>query len=157
MNKPSLPTFDPSKPLPVQFPVSCGSKHREKESVDDGAAVVADVQGSTIQTQPKQEVFAPPPTEVSERDIVVKMYFKRINIKKTIIWFVYRVHRIQTDPFHNHLHHSNTIILLFTLESIKGVEIYLVPALWLSKCLLLFTSILIIETFFLSLTSCLEV
>jgi len=43
--------------------VSCGSRHREKEDVSDGA-VVADVDGSAIQLQPKEEVFAPPPAEV---------------------------------------------------------------------------------------------
>lgn len=44
--------------------MSCGSKHREKEEVSDGAGVVSDVDGSAIQTQPKVEVFAPPPAEV---------------------------------------------------------------------------------------------
>lgn len=44
--------------------MSCGSRHREKEDVSDGA-VVADVDGSAIQLQPaKEEVFAPPPAEV---------------------------------------------------------------------------------------------
>ena len=64
MNKPLVPTVDPSKPLQEQFPVSCGSKHREKEAVNDGAVIVADVDGAAIQTQPKTQVFAPPPTEV---------------------------------------------------------------------------------------------
>ena len=45
--------------------MSCGSKHREKEDVPvSGGAVVAEVDGSAIQTQPKEEVFAPPPAEV---------------------------------------------------------------------------------------------
>ena len=69
MNKPSIPTVDSSKPLPEQFPVSCGSKHREKEVVDDGAGVVADVDGSVTQTQPPNAVFAPPPTEVKYIEI----------------------------------------------------------------------------------------
>lgn len=64
MNKPSVPTVDSSKPLQEQFPVSCGSKHREKEVVNDGAGVVADVDGSATQTQPQNEVFAPPAAEV---------------------------------------------------------------------------------------------
>ena len=59
-----LPSVDPSKPLQEQFPVSCGSKHREKETVNDGAGIVADVDGSAIQTQPKVAVFAQPPAEV---------------------------------------------------------------------------------------------
>ena len=46
--------------------MSCGSKHRQKEDVSDGA-VVADVDGSAIQSQPKEEVFAPPPAEVKLR------------------------------------------------------------------------------------------
>ena len=64
MNKPSLPLVDSGKPLPQQFPVSCGSKHREKESGDDQVPVVADVDGSAIQTQPQPEVFAQVPVEV---------------------------------------------------------------------------------------------
>ena len=64
MNKPSIPTVDPNKPLQEQFPVSCGSKHREKEVVDDGAGIVAHVDGSATQTQQKNEVFEPPPAEV---------------------------------------------------------------------------------------------
>ena len=64
VNKPLVPTVDPSKPLQEQFPVSCGSKHRQKEDVSDGA-VVADVDGSAIQSQAKEEVFAPPPAEVT--------------------------------------------------------------------------------------------
>ena len=63
VNKPLVPTVDPSKPLQEQFPVSCGSKHREKEDVS-GGAVVAEVDVSAIQTQPIEEVFAPPPAEV---------------------------------------------------------------------------------------------
>lgn len=98
MNKPSLPTFDPSKPLPVQFPVSCGSKHREKESVDDGAAVVADVQGSTIQTQPKQEVFAPPPTEKFD---ISELVAKRMEAQR----------KLQAQP--------NDIEALLTLQEIQ--------------------------------------
>ena len=46
--------------------MSCGSKHRQKEDVSDGA-VVADVDGSAIQSQPNEEVFAPPPSEVKLR------------------------------------------------------------------------------------------
>ena len=64
MNKPSLPAVDPNKPLQEQFPVSCGSKHREKEHVNDGAGIVADVDGSANQQQQMNEVFAPPITEV---------------------------------------------------------------------------------------------
>ena len=64
MNKPSLPAVDPNKPLQEQFPVSCGSKHREKEHVNDGAGIVADVDGSANQQQQINEVFAPPITEV---------------------------------------------------------------------------------------------
>ena len=64
VNKPIVPTVDSSKPLQEQFPVSCGSKHREKETVTDGAEVVANVDGSAIQTQPIPEVFPQPPTEV---------------------------------------------------------------------------------------------
>ena len=59
-----MPTIDPNKPLQEQFPVSCGSKHREKEDVSNVAGVVTDVDGSAVQTQPRVEVFAPPPAEV---------------------------------------------------------------------------------------------
>ncbi|XP_067049823.1 protein SON-like [Acropora muricata] len=73
MNKPSLPLVDSSKPLPQQFPVSCGSKHREKESGDDQVSVVADVDGSAIQTQPQPEVFAQAPVEKFDiSDLVTK-------------------------------------------------------------------------------------
>lgn len=73
MNKPSLPLVDSSKPLPQQFPVSCGSKHREKESGDDQVSVVADVDGSAIQTQPQPEVFAQVPVEKFDiSDLVAK-------------------------------------------------------------------------------------
>jgi len=73
MNKPSLPLVDSSKPLPQQFPVSCGSKHREKESGDNEVSVVADVDGSVIQTQPQPEVFAQVPLEKFDiSDLVAK-------------------------------------------------------------------------------------
>ena len=77
----SVPTVDPSKPLQEQFPVSCGSKHREKEVVDGGAGILANVDGSAILSQPKSEipVFAPPSTEVKfsehERLLLVFVLF----------------------------------------------------------------------------------
>lgn len=53
--------------------MSCGSKHRQKEDVSD-VAVVADVDGSAIQSQPKEEVFAPPPAEVKLRLIELEIW-----------------------------------------------------------------------------------
>lgn len=97
VNKPLVPTVDPSKPLQEQFPVSCGSKHREKEDVSDGA-VVADVDGSAIQTQPKEEVFAPPPAEKFD---ISELVAKRMDSQR----------RLQGDP--------NDIEALLTLQEIQ--------------------------------------
>lgn len=100
MNKPSVPTVDPSKPLQEQFPVSCGSKHREKEVVDDGAGIVANVDGSAIPSQPKSEVpvFAPPSTEKFD---ISELVAKRMDVQR----------RLQTDP--------NDIEALLVLQEIQ--------------------------------------
>lgn len=97
VNKPLVPTVDPSKPLQEQFPVSCGSKHRQKEDVSD-VAVVADVDGSAIQSQPKEEVFAPPP---SEKFDISDLVAKRMDSQR----------RLQSDP--------NDIEALLTLQEIQ--------------------------------------
>lgn len=64
VNKPMIPIVGSSKPLQEQFPVSSGNKHREKEDVNDGAEMVANIDGTAIQTQPKVEVFPQPSDEV---------------------------------------------------------------------------------------------
>jgi len=97
VSKPLVPTVDPSKPLQEQFPVSCGSRHREKEDVSDGA-VVADVDGSAIQLQPKEEVFAPPPAEKFD---ISELVTKRMNSQR----------RLESDP--------NDIEALLTLQEIQ--------------------------------------
>ncbi|KAJ7363598.1 hypothetical protein OS493_009758 [Desmophyllum pertusum] len=96
--QPMLPSVDPSKPLQEQFPVSCGSKHREKETVNDGAGIVADVDGSAIQTQPKVAVFAQPPAEKFD---ISELVAKRMDSQR----------RLQSDP--------NDIEALLTLQEIQ--------------------------------------
>lgn len=98
MNKPSLPAVDPNKPLQEQFPVSCGSKHREKEHVNDGAGIVADVDGSANQQQQINEVFAPPITEKLD---ISELVGKRMEAQR----------RLQSDP--------NDIEALLTLQEIQ--------------------------------------
>ncbi|KAL9968553.1 hypothetical protein ACROYT_G020661 [Oculina patagonica] len=98
VNKPLVPTVDPNKPLQEQFPVSCGSRHREKEDVSDGASVVTDVDGSAIQTQPKVEVFAPPPAEKFD---ISELVAKRMESQR----------RLQSNP--------NDIEALLTLQEIQ--------------------------------------
>lgn len=98
VNKPIVPTVDSSKPLQEQFPVSCGSKHREKETVTDGAEVVANVDGSAIQTQPIPEVFPQPPAEKLD---ISELVAKRMDAQR----------RLQGNP--------NDIEALLTLQEIQ--------------------------------------
>ncbi|EDO32164.1 predicted protein [Nematostella vectensis] len=65
-----VPTVDPTKPLTEQFPVSCGTKHHEKE---DEVTIETAVKGVDAIAEMAPKVFEPPPQEkVDVSNLVVK-------------------------------------------------------------------------------------
>ncbi|XP_048578173.1 protein SON isoform X2 [Nematostella vectensis] len=77
-----VPTVDPTKPLTEQFPVSCGTKHHEKE---DEVTIETAVKGVDAIAEMAPKVFEPPPQEKVD---VSNLVVKRIEAQR----------RLQADP-----------------------------------------------------------